>query len=471
MKTHNIYMLALMLAFILTGCKTSKAPVTPILEIPQEFRNAFAVSDTTTVANFEWEVFFPDHQLQNLITQAVKGNHDMLTALKNIENARLQLRQSKWEQIPQLNAYVNSSTSIPSENSLNGMSTNSLLETNHIEDYSLGFSFSWEADIWGKIHNRKKEALAAYLVTEEAKKAIQVNLIATVAHRYYNLLMLDEQLNIAEKNKALSEKTVRVISRQFEAGQVTNLAVEQATAQQLQAERIVPQLEKEIAIQENALSILIGVMPADIERDGNILEMKLHDSLPVGIPASLLSFRPDVKALEYELEAANARVGIAKAYIYPSLNITANAGLNSFMADNWFNIPASLFGTLTGSLVQPLLQGRRLKTQYEVAKNEREKIVIAFKKQVLIAVSDVSNALIEIEKLREEIMFAEARVKNLQKALSNADKLFSSGLANYLEIITAQSSILQSELDLAEIKRNQLSAEARLYKALGGGWK
>lgn len=471
MKTHNIYILAVMLAFILAGCKTSKAPETPMLEMPQEFRNAFAVNDTITIANFEWKNFFPDHQLQNLINRAVTGNYDMQTAFKNIENARLQLRQSKWGQIPQLNVYTNLSTSIPSENSLNGISANNLLETTHLEDYSLGLSFSWEADIWGKINNRKKEALAAYLVTEEAKKAIQANLVATVAHSYYNLLMLDEQLNIAKKNKTLSEKTVRIISRQFEAGQVTNLAIEQAKAQQLQTERIIPQVEKEIAIQENALSILIGVMPVEIERSSNITEIKLHDSLPVGIPASLLSFRPDVKALEYELEAANARVGIAKAYMYPSLTITANAGLNSFMADNWFNIPASLFGTLTGSLAQPLLQGKKLKTQYEIAKNEREKTVIAFKKQVLIAVGDVSNALAEIEKLQEEITFAEARVKKLQKALNNADKLFASGLANYLEIIIAQSNILQSELDLVTIKRNQLSAEVRLYKALGGGWK
>lgn len=465
------YYITVVLLLTLTGCKVSKDITTPTPEMPQEFRNAFAINDTVTIADWEWNRFFPDQQLQDLIAKAVAGNYDLQTALKNIENARLQLRQSKWGQIPQLNAYVNASTSIPSENSLNGLSANSFLETSHIEDYVLGLSFSWEADIWGKINSRKKEALATYLATEEAKKAIQANLVATVAQSYYNLLMLDAQLEIARKNKALSEKTVRIISRQFDAGQVTHLAVEQAEAQRLQAARIVPQVEKEITIQENALSILTGTMPAEILRNSNLTEIELHDSLPTGIPASLLSFRPDVKALEYELDAANARVGIAKAYLYPSLSITANAGLNSLMTDNWFNMPASLFGTLAGGLTQPLLQGKKLRTQYEIAKNEREKVVIAFKQQVLVAVGDVSDALAEIEKLNEEVAFAQARVKNLQKAVSNADKLFSSGLANYLEIITAQNNVLQSELDLAAVKRNQLSAEVKLYKALGGGWK
>jgi len=291
-----------------------------------------------------------------------------------------------------------------------------------------------------------------------------------VAQGYYNLLMLDAQLDIAVKNRNLSENTVNMVTRQFDAGQVTHLAVEQAEAQRLRAAQIVPQLEKEIIIQENALSILTGALPSEIIRSKG-LATQLHDSLPTGLPANMLSHRPDVKALEYELNAANARVGIAKAFMYPALNITATGGLNSFKADNWFNMPASLFGLVAGSLTQPLLQGRKLKTQYEIAKTEREKAVLAFRQQVLVAVGEVSDALVEIEKLQEEVVFANARVTNLQKAVSNADKLFASGLANYLEVITAQSNVLQSELELAAVKRNQMSAEVRLYKSLGGGWK
>ncbi len=466
MKTLNYIFLLL----ILSGCKISKDIPVPQQELPEVYRNAFTI-DTTTVADLKWNDFFSDPQLQELINKTIKGNLNLQIAIKNIEASRQILRQSKWGQAPQLNAYVSASSTIPSENSLNGLSINNFLNTSHIEDYNAGLSLSWEADIWGKISSRKKEALARYLETEEVKKLLQANLIAAAAQGYYNLLMMDAQLEVALKNQALSENTVNMVTRQFDAGQVTHLAVEQAEAQRLRAAQIVPQLEKEILLQENALSLLTGTVPGAIERSGTIADALLNKNLPTGIPAQLLSRRPDVKAQEYELAAANARVSISKASMYPALNITASGGLNSFKSDNWFNMPSSLFGLVTGSLVQPLLQGRRLKTQYEIAKIEREKAVIDFRQQVLVAVGEVSDALAEIEKLNKELDFAGQRVANLQKAVSNADKLFASGLASYLEVITAQSNVLQSELDLAAVKRNQLFAETKLYRALGGGWK
>jgi len=450
------------------GCKVSQDVPVP-QDIPMAYRNTFA-TDTTTVADIKWNRFFTDPQLQELIGRAIAGNNDLQIAIKNIEASRAMLRQSKWGQVPQLSVGVTANTSIPSQNSLNGISIKSFLNTSHIEDYNAGGTLSWEADIWGKISSRKKEALAAYLQTEEAKKVVQANVVSAVAQGYYNLLMLDAQLSVAVKNRGLSENTVNMVNRQFDAGQVTHLAVEQAEAQRLRAAQIVPQLEKEIILQENALSLLTGTMPAEVSRSGSMDMAQLHDSLPTGVPATLLSHRPDVKAQEYELKAANARVGIAKASMYPALNITAGGGVNSFKSNNWFNMPASLFGMVAGSLTQPLLQGRRLRTQYEVAKTQREIAVIGFRQQVLVAVGEVSDALAEIEKLKEEQAFAKDRVANLQRAVSNADKLFASGLATYLEVITAQSNVLQSELDLAAVKRNQFSAEVQLYKALGGGW-
>lgn len=157
--------------------------------------------------------------------------------------------------------------------------------------------------------------------------------------------------------------------------------------------------------------------------------------------------------------------------MYPALNITAAGGLNSFKADNWFNMPTSLFGLVAGSLTQPLLNSRKLRTEYEVSKVEREKAVLAFRQSVLIAVGEVSDALVSIEKLKQEQDFAAQRVASLQRATNNADMLFKSGMANYLEVITAQGVALQSELDLAALKRDQLAAVAELYRSLGGGWK
>ncbi len=470
MKTYNIYLL--FTAFLLlAGCKVSKDIETPQPGLPQEYRNAAASTDTTSIATIEWKQFFPDANLQELIGKAIAGNYDLQTALKNIEAAQQQLTQTKWNNVPQLGLGVSANSTIPSENSLNGLSLNNFLNTSHIEDYNASLSLSWEADIWGKLRGRKKEALAQYLKTEEAKKLVQTNLVATVAQGYYNLLMLDAQLDIAKKNLALNESTLRIVNMQFNAGQVTSLAVQQTESQRLRAAQIVPMLEKEIIIQENALSILTGALPAEIVRNSTLDLTPLLNELSTGVPSSILSHRPDVKASEYELASANARVGVTKASMYPALNITATGGLNSFKSDNWFNMPASLFGIVAGSITQPLLQRRQLRTQYEVAKIEREKAVIAFRQSVLNAVGEVSDALVRVEKLKQEQEFAAERVANLQKATTNADMLFKSGMANYLEVITAQGNVLQSELDLAALKRDQLNAVAQLYRSLGGGWR
>lgn len=470
MKTYNIYLL-FPLFLILTGCKVSKDIETPQPELPQEYRNASASTDTTSIATIEWKQFFPDTNLQELIGKAITNNYDMQTALKNIEAAQLQFRQTKWNNVPQAALNVSANSTIPSENSLNGLSLNNFLNTSHIEDYNASISLSWEADIWGKISSRKKEALAQYLKSEEAKKLIQTNLVANVAQGYYNLLMLDAQLAIAKKNLALNENTLRIVKMQFDSGQVTSLAVQQTEAQRLRAAQIVPMLEKEVTLQENALSILTGALPAEIVRNSTLDLTPLLKELSSGVPSSILSHRPDVKASEYELASANARVGVTKASMYPALNITATGGLNSFKSNNWFNMPASLFGIVAGSITQPLLQRKQLRTQYEIAKVEREKSVIAFRQSVLKAVGEVSDALVRVEKLKQEQEFAAERVANLQKATTNADMLFKSGMANYLEVITAQSNVLQSELDLAALKRDQLSAVAQLYRSLGGGWR
>lgn len=469
MKKYTIYLLFAVFLF-LTGCKVSRDIETPKPELPEAFRNTTSV-DTATIADLEWKQFFPDTNLQELIGKAITNNYDMQTALKNIEAAGLQLRQTKWGNVPQVGLNVSANTTIPAENSLNGISAKSFLKTSHIEDYNANLSLSWEADIWGKISNRKKEALAQYLKTEEARKAIQTNLVAGVAQGYYSLLMLDAQLAIAKKNLALNDNTLRIVKMQFEAGQVTSLAVQQTEAQRLRAAQIVPMLEKEVTLQENALSILTGALPSEIVRNTTLDLTTLHTNLSAGVPAAILSHRPDVKSFEYDLAAANAKVGVAKAFMYPALNITAAGGLNSFKLNNWFNMPASLFGTVAGSLTQPLLQRRQLRTQYEIAKVEREKAVIAFRQSVLIAVGEVSDALVKVDKLKQEQELAAERVANLQKATTNADMLFKSGMANYLEVITAQSNVLQSELDLAALKRDQLNAVAQLYRSLGGGWR
>lgn len=471
MNTINKYIL-LLAAFALGACKVSKDINTPKADLPATFRDVAATADTTSIADIPWKSFFTDAELQKLIDSAIVKNYDMQLAVKNIESSQLLVKQVKWNYVPTVGLNVTASTSRPSDNSLTGLSISQYgIGTKHVEDYSANLSLSWEADIWGKIHNQNKAALAAYLQTNEAKKAIQTTIVASVSQGYYNLLMLDAQLLTAQNNLKLNDSTLRIIKLQFDAGQVTYLAVQQAEAQQLVAAGLVPQFEQNIALQENALRILTGELPSRIVRTKTLNDVSFADNLSAGLPSALVSRRPDVRSSELALNIANANVGINQAEMYPALRITASGGVNSFKASNWFNIPASLFGIVSGSVLQPLLNHKELKTNFEVAKIDREKTVIQFRQTVLNAVGEVSDALVKIDKLKTEEDISANRVNTLQKATANANQLFKNGMANYLEVITAQSNVLQSELELTAIKTERLNAVAELYRSLGGGWR
>jgi outer membrane protein, multidrug efflux system len=472
MKNHitKIVTFAILITTLIS-CKVSKDIETPKDAFPENFRNASVSSDTTSIADVEWKNFFTEKDIIKLIDSAVARNNDLQIAEKNIEIAQYRFTQSKWGNVPQVNLFVTASTSNPSDNSFTGLNLNQAIGAKHIDDYSAGASLSWEADIWGKIRNQKKGAYAGYLQSAEVKKALQTNIVANVSRGYYNLLMLDAQLEIARQNLKLNDSTTNIIKLKYDAGQVTTLAIQQSEAQKLNSAQLIPLLEQNIAIQENALSVLTGSFPNSKERTIRLSTIEVKQNTAIGIPSALVSRRPDVKSAELALKAANANVGITKADLYPTLRITAQGGVNSFETSNWFNIPASLFGTVAGGLTQPLLNNKRVRTQYNIAVAEREKAVLSFRQSVLVAVSEVSDALVKVEKLQQQETFLKEKVKTLQQAIKNANLLFKNGMAEYLEVLTAQANLLQSELELADIKRQQLTANTELYRALGGGWK
>lgn len=453
---------------ILGGCKVSKDIPVPKAALPENFRNA-QTSDSLGIADQAIKDFFTEPELKNLIDTALIRNYDLQVAVKNIESAEQLLMQAKLGNLPTLSLQVTGSSNRPSDNSINGLSAGEFLKTNHIEDFNANLGLTWEADIWGKIRSQKQAALATYLLTGEAKKAIQTRIVASVAQGYYRLLMMDAQLAIAQKNLRLSDSTLRIVNLQFDAGQVTSLAIQQARAQQLVAAQLIPKLQQDITIQENALRVLTGRLPGAVERLTSLDKANVPARISAGYPSAMVSRRPDVKSAELSLAIANAKVGVAKASMYPSLSITASGGVNSFKTSNWFNIPASLFGVVSGGITQPIFQKRQLRTQYELAKIDRVKTVIHFRQSVLNAVTEVSDELVKIEKLKLQYDISKDRVNTLQQAVKNANMLFKSGMATYLEVITAQSNSLLSELELTAIKTAQLNATVELYRSLGGG--
>ena len=492
MKKHinktAIFLSIMTFAILSISCGAKREYTPSSLEVAEQYRftesekviDSLASDSTRTLAQVPWKEFFGDSVLVELIDKAVENNLDMQEAITNIEIANQMLLRSKAAKLPEVKANLgrfvrdyNSKNYYgnPAGNYYGDKTPPDNLYTNKIQHIS-DLQVSWELDIWGKFRNKKEADLASYLETQEAKKAVQTELVAEVAKGYYQLLELDAQLEVARANAKLNDSILRIIELQYDAGEVTSLAREQTESQKLVAQGLIPQLERQVAIQENRLRFLSGDNPGSIERQMLSDYMQKEDSLiDVGVPMELLQYRPDVYAAELNLRRANAEVGVAQSYRYPSFNIDLTGGLDAMLGKNWFQIPGSIFGSITAGITQPIFNRRRLKTDYEVAKLERDKAEIAFQKKILLGVNEVSDALIAIEKIEEQMTYIDRRVEVTQKTIVNAFMLFKSGLANYLEVLTAQSNAMESELDKVNIELQRRNERVNLYRSLGGGWQ
>lgn len=478
MKSDNTIYKNLSIAvvlFSLSSCAVSQYKA-PEAELPEKFRNTTNIdlvqdSTVTSIAKIPYREFFTDPTLLALLESGIANNNDMKVAVKQIESASLAFKQAQWGNVPTVNlTFGSASINRPSDNSMNGMMFGQFTGKKYIEDYSSSVNISWEADIWGKIKGRKDAALASYLQTQEAAKAVQTQLVAQIAQGYYNLLMLDTQLEITNKNVELVNKTLKVITKQQELGLTTSLAVEQQENTRDQILVTIPAIKEAIILQENALSILTGKMPGEIIRSAKLADMKTPEYKSVGIPSELLSYRPDVKSSELMIRQAFSNVKVSKASMYPALNITAQGGLNALNFKNWFEVPGSLFATAAGSLATPLLNGKQLKTQYEQSKITMEQSELNFKQTVLNAVGEVSNVLANIESADKQEEITKNLVIRSEKAVNTSNKLFQLDMATYLDVIIAQNNKLQAELSLANIKLMKLNSVVNLYRSLGGGW-
>ena len=459
----------------LGSCGASKY-TQPELDLPTNFRtgeDVGFVQDSThnSIAQIPYSEFFKDPVLVSLIEEGILNNNDLKVALKQIEIASLGFTQSKWNNVPTVNLNAGTaSINRPSDNSMNGMSMGQSLGQSYVEDYNTSLNISWEADIWGKIKGKKEIALAQFLQTQEGTKAVQTQVVTQIAQGYYNLLMLDMQLDITNKNLELIDKTLHMLMKQHELGIGTSLSVVQQENTRDQILATIPALEQAVLIQENALSVLTGRMPSAIERNATLTNTQTPEYKSVGIPSEMLQFRPDVKRSELLVNQAFANVKVAKKSMYPSLNITAQGGVNSMEFKDWFNIPGSLFGMAAGSIAVPILNGKQLKTQFKQAEIAMEQAEITFKQTVLQAVGEVSNVMATIESADKQENITNGLVTRSQEAVDTSTKLFQNDMATYLDVIMAQNNKLQAELNLATIKFQKLNAVVNLYRSLGGGW-
>ncbi|KGE15804.1 efflux transporter outer membrane subunit [Sphingobacterium deserti] len=479
---HLLYCIALI--FAASACKVGKPYQPPELGLPKEFRGDTITysADTIIFGHISWRDFFKDPQLLSLIDSGLANNYDMRTALKNIEIANRNLRQNRLEYLPSFDANIATvNRQYRSKDFYAGPSSKWYAQDgpeapdklfNYQSQFASGVEFSWELDIWGRIANQKDQLKAEFLDSYEAKNAIQTVLVADIAKGYFNLIMLDAQIEVAKRNLTLNDSTLRMIQLQFEAGEITALAIQQTESQRLLAASLIPEIEKEIAIQENSLRVLIGQMPEAVGRNNKIDSlMNTEIGITLGAPLEIVRNRPDIKRAEYALISANAQMNVQQIMRYPQLSLNGVFGVNSMLPKNWFNIPGALLGGIVGNLTGPVFRNGRLKNQYEVARLERDKAELELQRSVMEAVSEVSNAVVTVEKQVEQLKLGRKRVENSQLAVRNASLLFKGGYATYLEVITAQSNALDSELSLVDIGARQLQAYVDLYRSLGGGWQ
>ncbi|MTG97171.1 MULTISPECIES: efflux transporter outer membrane subunit [Myroides] len=481
---YTLYSAMVTGGLLVTSCAPQSKYRAPKLDVPDHYRGQDTLtmaSDSTSIADIPWREFFEDEQLIELIDKGLAHNFDMLDAIKNLEIANQRAKQAKHEWLPSLNADLgNVNYQYKSKNYYGSASGNyydhkgkEAPENMYVNSaqYTSALSLSWELDIWGKIRSKSAAALAEYLQTTEATKAVQTELIASIVEGYYNLLLLDAQMEVAQTNYDLTKNTLKIVELQRDAGQITSLAIQQTKNQMLVAKALIPSLKQQIANQENALSLLTGQLPNEIERNTKLADAKANETLATGVPLYMLSQRPDVQSAELDLKAKNALVGVAQTSRYPSLSIDVTGGLNSMLGKNWFNIPGSLFGGLIGEVAAPIFNKRKLKTDFKVAKIERERSEINLQKTVYGAIAEVTDALINLQTIDEQIDIAQEQVTTSRLGVKQSNLLFNSGYATYIEVINAQKNLLDSELNLNKFKQAKLLSRVNLYKALGGGWK
>ncbi|NHN27127.1 TolC family protein [Flavobacterium jejuense] len=462
MRKQNIIKGSLLIVTMLLvqSCFVAKNYETPKVTTDNLYRTEQTI-DSTSLAMISWNQLFTDALLQGYINEGLQNNLDMQIALQSMAAAEATMKQGKAGYFPTLNGNATWTHQEISKNSQFG----SLFSS--IDQYEMSAKLSWEADIWGKIRSNKRASVAQYLQTQAAKQAIQTELVANIASLYYQLLAIDAQIEVVTKTMDNRDKSVEVITALKESGSVNEVAVQQTEAQKYATEIILKDLEYNRKVLENSFNQLLGKAPNTVTR--SIFEnQKIDANVKVGLPAYLLSKRPDVVAAELNFRNTFELTNVARSSFYPSLTVNATGGLQALELKDWFNTK-SIFANIITGLTQPIFNQRQNKTRLEVAKANQKKAYLQFEKALLVAGKEVSDALASYENETDKLSIRKKQLEALTKAADYSDELLQYGLVNYLEVLTAKDNALNTEINYIDNKFNQLNAVINLYKALGGG--
>jgi outer membrane protein, multidrug efflux system len=433
--------------------------------------------DSFNVANISWKQYFSDPALIELIETAQKNNLDMLAALQKLEGARAGVLYAKGALLPTVNAnasYLQRKFGYWTMDDAGNRTTEiepGKIVPSHLPDYYLGLQTTWEIDVWGKLKNKKKAAISRFLSGVEGKNAVMTNLIAEVANNYYELLALDNELDIIRETIKLEENALELVTAQKQAAAANELAVKQFKAQLLNSQALEYETLQRIIETENKINFLLGRYPQTIIRNKAELDKPLSIKPAIGIPSDLLKNRPDIRQSEFELIAAKADVKAAKAAFYPSLSINGSGGLQGFKAIYLFTTPQSIAYSLLGSLITPLVNRSAIKAQFKSANAYQLESLYNYQKSILNGYVEVYNEVARMNNLEKIIDLKTQEADVLTQSIETSTELFKSARANYLEVLSAQKNALSTRLELVEVKKRRFNAMVDLYKALGGGWR
>ena len=458
----------------LVGCKSlTQVEKVEKPAVPEAY---LASKDSINSANIKWKDFFADKNLNDLIDIGLKNNLELKMTLQNIEIAQNDVRFRKGMLLPTASIFAGAGIERVGKFTSQGAGDASAEITpgeivpENLGDLALGLHASWEVDIWKKLRNSKKAAFTRYLATIEGKNFVTTNLVAEIANSYYELLSLDNQLDIIKETIVLQQNALEIVKVQKEAAKVTELAVKKFEAEVLNSQSLEFDVMQQIKENENKINFLLARFPQPIVREKSSFMKQIPQTIQAGIPSQLLANRPDVKAAELELFATKCDVKVAQAEFYPSFTISGGLGLRAFKAE-YFTSPESLFFNFLGDLVAPIINRSAIKAEFNKAKAYQIQAMFEYQKSILNGYVEVSNQMSNIENLEKLYNMKNKEVQTLTNAISISNDLFKSAKVDYFEVLMTQRDAISSKLELIETKKRQFNAVVDIYKSLGGGWK
>jgi multidrug efflux system outer membrane protein len=463
---------AIPFALLLAGCTVGPNYERPAISTPHSFRapEPLPADQAASLADLKWFEVFKDPELQKLVRAGLVQNYDLRDAVTRVEQARANLGITRSNQFPQLNAGGDVQFTRLSRDGSFPLPESFVKDQNRNWGEASLQLLSFELDLWGRLRRATEASRASLLSAEENRKAVVTTLVSDVATAYFNLRELDYELDISSQTLATRQESLRLTQQRQTGGVATQLDLRQSEQLVETAAETIPSLQQQIEQTENQISLLLGQNPGPVDRGKGLTDQAFPPEVPAGIPSSLLDRRPDIRAAEQNLIAANAQIGVAKAAYFPRISLTAALGGQSTQLSSLFSGPKAIYNFVP-QVSQPIFTAGRLKSGVKLAEADRDSALAQYEKAIATAFSEVSNALIAHQRVRESRVHQEALVTALDDRKRLSYMRYLGGVDTQLNALDSDRDLFQAQLTLAQLKRNEILSVVQLYKALGGGWQ